>query len=359
MPGVPRHAPHGAAAASLQVLRTRAPPRMRCSHRAKRGVGRSSPRVPELRHVSRFGIVGLGRMGSNLGLHALELGDEVVAFDQDPESVRRFSAAGGVAAYSLADLVTKLAPPRVILIYVPHGNAVGTVCRDLLPVLESGDVVADCGNSHWAESKKRHVSFADEGIHFLDVGTSGGLTGAREGACFMVGGDKEGFEVVEPLLQRLAVDTGGVFHAGGPGAGHFVKIVHNGIEFAVVQAISEGVALLESFEQRVDIADLLAHWNHGSVIRSWLLELAAEAISSDLDLDGLSGYVEDTGEVKWLLHWAMDRDLPTPVTVAAQTSLMQYRDQRAVQAKMHALLRHAFGGHPLHTTRESVAAPLP
>ena len=297
--------------------------------------------------MSRFGVVGLGRMGSNLGLHALEVGEQVVAFDKDPNAVRRFVDAGGVAAYSLEDLATKLTPPRIVLIYVPHGEAVDTVCRDLEPALEPGDVVVDCGNSHWTESLRHHAAFSERSIHFLDVGTSGGLPGARHGACFMVGGDKEGFEVVEPLLARLAVDRGGVFYVGGPGSGHFVKIVHNGIEFGMVQAISEGIALLDRWENDLDIAGLLAHWNHGSVIRSWLVELAADALADGVDLAVLSDYVEDTGEVKWLLHWAIDRDLPTPVTSAAQTSLMQYRDETSVQAKMHAVLRNRFGGHPL------------
>ena len=298
--------------------------------------------------MSRFGVVGLGRMGSNLGLHALELGDVVVAFDQDAEAVRRFASEGGVAAYSVGDLATKLTAPRIVLLFVPHGDPVDSVSRELRSVLEPGDVVADCGNSHWADSEKRHGSFRDRGILFLDVGTSGGLPGARRGACFMVGGDKDAFELVEPLLTRLAADPEGVFYAGGPGAGHFVKIVHNGIEFGMVQAISEGVALLDRSTRDLDIANLLAHWNHGSVIRSWLLELAAVALKDGIDLDTLSDYVDDTGEVKWLLHWAIERDLPTPVTVAAQTSLMQYRDESSVQAKAHAVIRNAFGGHPLH-----------
>ena len=222
----------------------------------------------------------------------------------------------------------------------------GVTC-ELRSVFEPGDVVVDCGNSHWTDSEKRHASFCDRGICFLDVGTSGGLPGARRGACFMVGGDKDGFDVLEPLSSRLAVDPAGVFYVGGPGAGYFVKIVHNGIEFGMVQAISEGVALLDRSPQDLDMAGLLADWNHGSVISSWLLQLAAEALKDGIDLDALSGYVEDTGEVKWLLNWAIERDLPTPVTTSAQTSLMQYRDESSVQAKVHAVIRHAFGGHPV------------
>ena len=216
--------------------------------------------------MTRFGVVGLGRMGFNLALHSLELGDEVVAYDEDADAVRRFASEGGVAAYSLGDLATKLTAPRIVLVFVPHGDPVDAVSRELRSVLEPGDVMADCGNSHWAESEKRHESFSDRGIFFLDVGTSGGLPGARRGGCFMVGGDKDGFKVVEPLLTRLAVDPAGVFYAGGPGAGHFVKIVHNGIEFGMVQAISEGVALLDRSPHDLDMTGLLAHWNHGSVI---------------------------------------------------------------------------------------------
>ena len=296
---------------------------------------------------ARFGVVGLGRMGANLGKHALELGHEVVALDQDHDAVRRFADGGGISAYSLADLATKLTRRRVILLYVPHGDPVDEVLEELLPVLEEGDIVADCGNSHWDEAPPRYSMFQERGVHFLDIGTSGGLEGARRGASFMVGGDKDAFGMVEPLLTALAVDAQGVFFAGPSGAGHFVKIVHNGIEFGMVQAIAEGVAQLDAWPAGLDIKGLLAHWNHGSVIRSWLIELAADALSNDVVLDALSGYVEDTGEVKWLLHWAIDRDVPTPVTSAAQTSLMQYRDEDSVQAKMHALIRHGFGGHPL------------
>lgn len=298
----------------------------------------------------RFGVVGLGRMGANLGRRALELGHEVVALDLDAEAVRRFAGDGGISAYSVADLATKLTSPRIILMYVPHGEPVDEVLENLLPVLEEGDVVADCGNSHWDDARRRHSLLQKRGVHYLDVGTSGGLEGASRGASFMVGGDKDAFGLIEPLLIALAVDPQGVFYAGPPGAGHFVKIVHNGIEFGMVQAIAEGVAQLDAWPGDLDIKGLLAHWNHGSVIRGWLIELAADALSEGIVLDELSNYVEDTGEVKWLLHWSIDRDVPTPVTSAAQTSLMQYRDENFVQAKMHALIRHGFGGHPLRRT---------
>ncbi len=192
-------------------------------------------------------------------------------------------------------------------------------------------------------------------MRFLDMGTSGGLKGASEGACFMVGGEREGFELVAPLLRDLAVDEGGVVFAGRPGAGHFAKLVHNAIEFGMLQAIPEGVEMLERCDYDLDVPSLLDNWMHGSVIRSWLVELMRDSLRAEPDLDELSTYVEDTAEVKWVLRWALERDIPTPVTGDAQTALMQYRDPDSVQAKAVALLRHGFGGHRVHRAGEQPA----
>lgn len=304
----------------------------------------------------RFGVVGLGRMGSNIVAHAAELGHEVVVFDTDRASVDALRDSA-VAAYSLGDLATKLQPPRVVMLLVPHGDPVTEVCRQLEPVLEPGDVVADCGNSHWDESQQRHERFAKRDVYFLDVGTSGGLAGARRGASFTVGGDVEAFRVIEPLLVDLAVDDAAVFHVGGSGSGHFAKNVHNGIEFGIVQAIAEGAAVAAAWDEKLDLATLLDHWNHGSVIRGWLIELAARALRAQGDLQDLARSVEDTGEVKWLLAWGLQHDIPTPVVATAQTALMQYRDLNAVQAKVHALIRHEFGGHPIHRTGGARRSP--
>lgn len=296
----------------------------------------------------KFGIVGLGRMGSNLARQSLEKGHQVIGYDSNQGMAAELARDGLEAVGSLEALVANLEPPRTILIYVPHGGPTEEVCERLRALLSPGDLVADGGNSHWQDSQRRHHSFSETGVHFLDVGTSGGLAGARSGACFMVGGEQDAYEMLAPLLRELAVDKEAVFYVGPPGAGHFVKLVHNAIEFGMVQAIAEGVELLERSEYQLDLPGIFNHWLHGSVIRGWLVELMGRALAEWRDLGLLSTYVEDTGEVKWVLQWALEKDIPTPVVSTAQTALMQYRDLDSPAAKAVALLRHQFGGHPLH-----------
>ncbi len=300
----------------------------------------------------RFGIVGLGRMGANLARHAVEKGHEVVGYDRSPDVTRALQREGIDPLSSLEELAGRLEPPRVVFIYVPHGDPTEEVVRRLRSVLAPGDVVADGGNSHWADAPRRHALLGAVGIRFLDVGTSGGIMGARTGACFMVGGDPEVYDLVAPLLRDLAVDPEGVYFVGPPGAGHFVKLVHNAIEFGMVQAIAEGVELLVRSDYSVDLPALFKTWQHGSVIRSWLIELMGRALAEYRDFSELSTYVEDTGEVKWIVEWAFRRDIPLPVVAAAQTMLMQYRDVESPAAKAVALLRNQYGGHPIHRKKE-------
>jgi len=300
----------------------------------------------------RFGIVGLGRMGANLARNAIGKGHQVVGYDPNEWTRRELAVEGVERADTLSDMVSSLPRPRIIFVYVPHGDPTEAVCRQLRPLLERDDIVADGGNSHWADSRRRHESFADVGIRFLDVGTSGGVSGARHGACFMVGGDREAYDVVVPVLRDLAVDDQGTFFVGEPGSGHFVKLVHNAIEFGMVQAIAEGVELLQRSGYDLDMVGLFDNWMHGSVIRGWLVELMGRALS-DSDFGGLSTNVEDTGEVKWVLDWALERDIPTPVVSASQTALMEYRDLDWPAAKAVALLRNQYGGHPVHGAIEA------
>jgi 6-phosphogluconate dehydrogenase len=296
----------------------------------------------------RFGIVGLGRMGGNLARLALDHGQEVVGFDRDP-GLREQLAAGGVEPVAtLEDLARALPRPRVVLVYVPHGPPTEEVCDELGDVLDGDDVVVDGGNSHWEDSRRRHADFARSGMRFLDVGTSGGMSGARHGACFMAGGERDAYAVVEPLLMHLAADDHAALHVGGPGSGHFAKLIHNAIEFGMVQSIAEGVEMLERSEYELDLPALFDNWSHGSVIRSWLIELMRDALREQPDLDELSTYVEDTGEVKWVLEWALRGDVPSPIISDSQQALMSYRDLDWPAAKAVALLRHGFGGHPVH-----------
>lgn len=296
----------------------------------------------------RFGIIGLGRMGSNLARHAIEKGHDVAGYNADESATMQLARGGLKPAGSIEELVRLLPAPRVVFLYVPHGPITEQVCQELLPLVSAGDIVVDGGNSHWEDSKRRHAVFAEKGIRFLDVGTSGGINGARTGACFMAGGDRSAFDVVAPVLKDLAIDDDAVVYAGAPGSGHFTKLIHNAIEFGMIQSIAEGVEMLERSEFELDIVSLFNNWNHGSVIRSWLVELMGNAIAQNGDFSGLSTYVEDTDEVKWVLNWALDADIPTPVITHAQQALMQFRDLDWPAAKAVALLRNQFGGHPVH-----------
>jgi 6-phosphogluconate dehydrogenase len=258
-----------------------------------------------------FGIVGLGRMGGGLAIAASRKGMHVVG--QDTGGVRaELTEAGVEGVKDLADLRDKLAPPRAVFLYVPAGRAVDALLETLGKVLEKGDLVVDGGNSYWGDSIRRHARMKARGLHFADLGTSGGVSGALHGACFMIGGERQAVARVEPILESLAVE-GGYVHAGPPGAGHFVKLVHNGIEFGMLQAIGEGIDLLEHYHEHLPIADVLRCWCHGSVIRSWLVELMELAYRENGGLKAIPPYVEDTGEVDWLVDDALRMEVPVPV----------------------------------------------
>lgn len=294
----------------------------------------------------QFGLIGLGRMGRNLALHALETKHQVVGHDADPRALSELQADGFTPASSLEDLVRQLAPPRTVLVYVPHGAPLQAVISGLNQHLSAGDLIVDGGNSHWKESRQQHEQSARRGIEYLDVGTSGGLNGARHGACFMVGGSAAAFARVEPLLRDLAV-PGAVAHVGPAGAGHFVKLIHNAVEFGMLQALGEGLDLLVRSEYPLDLAAIVENWRHGSVIRGWLVDLLAEQLREHR-LSDLSAYVEDTREVRWAIEFALEQEAWIPVITQAELSLYRYRDSTPTAAKAVALMRHAFGGHPLH-----------
>jgi 6-phosphogluconate dehydrogenase len=277
-----------------------------------------------------------------------------VGYDRDERITGELAREGLEPAASLPDLVAKLEAPRIVLLYVPHGSPTEQACDELRGLLDRRDVVVDGGNSHWDDSKRRHRAFAGDGIRFLDTGTSGGLWGARHGACFMTGGDRDAYALVEPLLRDLAFDERGALFVGPPGSGHFAKLIHNAIEFGMVEAIAEGVELLGRSEYDLDLPALFDNWIHGSVIRSWLIELMRDGLQQHPDFGRLSTYVEDTGEVKWVLNWALEWDIPSPVISDSQQALMNYRDLDSPAAKAVALLRHGFGGHPVHMADEQL-----
>jgi 6-phosphogluconate dehydrogenase len=302
----------------------------------------------------RFGIIGLGRMGANMARAAIEHGHSVVGNDHDPRVAEELAGDGVEPAATVQDLVDRLEPPRAVFVYVPHGSPTEQVCEELRTRLAPDDLVVDGGNSHWEDSQRHHEELALAGIRFVDMGTSGGVWGARHGACFMAGGDREGYALIEPLLKDLAFDDRAVLYVGDPGSGHFVKLIHNAIEFGMVQSIAEGVEMLARSGFELDMPAVFENWNHGSVIRSWLVELMRDALEENPDLERLSTFVEDTGEVKWVLEWALARDIPSPVISDSQQALMAYRDLDWPAAKAVALLRHGYGGHPMHTADEEL-----
>ncbi|RCW51255.1 phosphogluconate dehydrogenase (NAD(+)-dependent, decarboxylating) [Paenibacillus prosopidis] len=292
----------------------------------------------------QIGIIGLGKMGYNLTLNLLEHGHEAVVFDVNISAVKKAAEEGAIETASLQQLVQTLQAPRVIWMMVPAGDLTEDVIRQVSAWLEAGDILIDGGNSNYKDTIRRAGTLAAQGVHYLDVGTSGGTSGAREGACTMIGGNKEAFDSVEQLFRDICVDNG-YLHAGESGSGHFLKMVHNGVEYGMMQAIAEGFELLEKSSFDFDYEKVARVWNNGSVIRSWLMELTENAFSKDARLEGLKGIMHSSGEGKWTLETALDLQTATPVI--ALSLLMRYRslEEDTFSGKVVAALRNEFGGH--------------
>jgi 6-phosphogluconate dehydrogenase len=290
-------------------------------------------------------MIGLGRMGGNMTQRLLQGGHEVVVYDRNPAAVTAAVAKGARAATDLPALRTALAGPRVVWVMVPSGDPTEQTVVALADVLEPGDIVIDGGNSFFRDSLRRNGLLAERGIAFVDCGTSGGIWGLEIGYCLMIGAAPEAFATCEPIFRTLAPQDG-YAHVGPPGAGHFVKMVHNGIEYGMLQAYAEGYEVLHaSTDFEVDLRQVAAVWNRGSVVRSWLNELAERAFAKDADLSALRGYVEDSGEGRWTVDEAMRLNVPAPVITLSLLARLRSRQADSFSAKVIAALRNEFGGH--------------
>jgi len=302
----------------------------------------------------QIGFVGLGKMGGNM-VHRIrrDSDNEVVAFDFSEDAVKAAVGVGATGADSLKELAAQLTSPRAVWIMVPAGDPTEQTIDQLLGLLSEGDLIIDGGNSKWTDSVARHAKCAEHGVHFVDVGTSGGVWGLEVGYCMMVGGDEEPVARLKPVLDVLAPPDGWG-RMGGPGSGHYVKMVHNGIEYGLMQAYAEGFEVLYKSEYGLDVERIAKLWGQGSVVRSWLLELAARAFEADgRDLSGLEGWVEDSGEGRWTLESGIDHDVPMPALTAALFARFSSRGNADYAARMLAALRNQFGGHAVK------AAPKP
>jgi 6-phosphogluconate dehydrogenase len=290
-------------------------------------------------------MIGLGRMGGNMVTRLLRDGHSVVVWAKSEASVKRAAAGGATASNGLADLVSKLdAKPRVVWVMVPAGVATDQTIDGLAPILEAGDIIIDGGNTNYKDGLMAYARCKAHGVSLIDAGTSGGVWGLEEGYCLMVGGDDAAVRTCEPIFKTLA-PKGGYAHVGRPGAGHFSKMVHNGVEYGLLQAYGEGFEILRASDFDYDLRQVSELWRHGSVVRSWLLDLAVRAFDEDPNLDKIAGYVEDTGEGRWTVQAAIDENVPAPIITLSLLARLASRENESFSAKVIAALRNQFGGH--------------
>jgi 6-phosphogluconate dehydrogenase len=294
----------------------------------------------------RLAMIGLGKMGGNMVERLMKHGHSLVAFDRDAATVAKYQGLGAAGAKDLADIVRQLPSPRVIWIMVPAGKPVDSTIDTLLPLLSKGDILIDGGNSFFKDSMARAERVASQGIRFIDSGTSGGIWGLANGYCLMVGGDRDAVAHCEPIFTALAQE-GGYAHVGPSGAGHYVKMVHNGIEYGLLQAYAEGYEILAASKRfpDLDMRQIAELWQHGSVVRSWLNELAVDAFGKDARLSALKGFVADSGEGRWTVAEAIEEDVPAPVITLSLLMRLRSRQEDSFGAKVIAALRNEFGGH--------------
>ncbi len=292
----------------------------------------------------QIGLIGLGKMGFNLALNMKQKGHTVVAFDANKAAMERIQKEGIKTVSSLGDLPAALSGRRVIWIMVPAGQVVEVVINNLKNYLNADDILIDGGNSFYKDSINRAKELEKTGVHLLDCGTSGGVEGALHGVCTMIGGWKDAFDFCEPLFKSISVEEG-TLYCGKSGSGHFVKMIHNGIEYGMMQSIAEGFELLNKHNSNLNLGAIAKVWNHGSVVRSWLLELTQSALEKDKNLESIKGVMHSSGEGKWTVETALEMGVPAPVIT--MSLLMRYRSQQAdtFSGKVVAALRNEFGGH--------------
>lgn len=297
----------------------------------------------------QLGLIGLGKMGGNMAERLRLGGHQVVGFDFSQEAVAKLASTGNVGASSLEDLVKKLDAPRAIWIMVPSGAPVDETIAKLEPFLAPGDTLIDGGNSNYKDSIRRHAEATAKGFNFVDVGTSGGVWGLKEGYSMMIGGDKAPVERLRPIFEALAPAANqGWGHVGPAGAGHFVKMVHNGIEYGLMQAYAEGFTIMEKKESLdLNLPQIAEIWRYGSVVRSWLLDLTAEALKHNPTLDGLEAYVSDSGEGRWTVFEAIDLNVSAPVITESLIRRIRSREENNFTDRMLSIMRNAFGGHAI------------
>lgn len=291
-----------------------------------------------------LGFIGLGKMGMNMVTRLRRDQHRVVVFDRSADLIRQAESQGCIGSTSLADVVGRLTAPRAVWIMVPSGAPTEETVQAVAALLQPGDIIIDGGNTRFHDDVRRATELRKRGIQYVDAGTSGGIWGLKIGYCLMVGGDRATVNHLAPIFKTLAPDNGWA-HVGNVGAGHYVKMVHNGIEYSMMQGYAEGFELMSKSEYKLDLARIADLWMHGSVVRSWLLELAAGALKDDPKLDKLKGYVQDSGEGRWMIADAIEKDVPVPTLTTALFTRFRSRQDQSFAEKMLAALRNAFGGH--------------
>jgi 6-phosphogluconate dehydrogenase len=297
-----------------------------------------------------IGFIGLGKMGFNMVQRLMNDGHKVVVWNKDTEPIKDAEKKGAIAASSIEELVKKLPERKVIWLMVPSGKPVDENINVLKKILKANDIIIDGGNSYWKESQTRSKKLSETGIHYIDCGTSGGVWGLKNGYCLMYGGDKDATVYVEPIFKTLAPENGYVY-CGQSGTGHLVKMVHNGIEYGMMQSYAEGFEILEKSPYNINLTKVAEAWRYGSVIRSWLLELAVNAFKDDPKLEHLKDYVQDSGEGRWTVQTAMDFEVPAHVITSSLYTRFQSRQDESFAMKVLAALRNQFGGHAVKTKK--------